>query len=112
MQNRHVVFDDRRFTDDDAGGVIEHDSRTDSRGGVDVDAERYADLVLEEARECLAVAMPQPVCDAMRLQRVEALEEQERRRNIVARRVARVGREDVDLGGGENASVSRSVLLR
>ena len=73
MQNRHVVFDDGRFADDDAGRVIEHDPGTDARGRVDVDAERHADLILEKAGERLTIAMPQPVRDAMRLQRVETL---------------------------------------
>ncbi len=108
MQDRDVVFDDGRFADHDAGCVIEHDSGTDARGRVDVDAERHADLILEKARERLAVAMPQPVRDAMRLQRVKSFEEQERRGDVVARRVARVRCEDVDFGGRQNRSVNRS----
>ena len=103
MQDRHVVFDDRRFADHDAGCVVEHDSGADARGRMDVDTQRHADLVLEKSRQRLTVAVPQPVRDAMRLQRVKALEEQKRGRHVVARGVACIGCKNVDLGGDQHA---------
>jgi hypothetical protein len=74
LQNRHVVFNHRRFTDHNAGGVVEHDPAADLRRRVDIHLERYGNLILQEDRQRPTPLIPQPVADAIGLQRVETFQ--------------------------------------
>ena len=78
MQDGDVVFNNAGLTHHDAGGMIEHDPRTNYCRGVKIHAQSDADLVLEKLRQGLTTFVPQPVGDPVRLQRVITLEEKKR----------------------------------
>ena len=78
MEDRDIVLDDRGFTDDEGGGVVEQDAAADARGGMDVHGEDLAGDALQVEREPAAVVVPELVGDAVSGEREEALEEQAR----------------------------------
>jgi hypothetical protein len=71
LQDRDVVLHHRRFTDHDAGGVVEHDAAADGRRRVDVHAEGDGNLILQVDSQRLPPLLPQPVTDTVSLQRME-----------------------------------------
>ncbi|MPN45816.1 hypothetical protein SDC9_193388 [bioreactor metagenome] len=58
LQDRHVIFDHCRLTDDNAGGMIEHDPTTNLRRRVNIHLERHGDLVLQEDCQRAAAFIP------------------------------------------------------
>ncbi|MNW09648.1 hypothetical protein D3C71_2066930 [compost metagenome] len=79
MQDRDVIFDNRRLTDDNSGGMVKHDAATNFRCRVDIDLESDGNLVLQEDRQRAAALIPQPVANTVGLQGVEAFQVQQRR---------------------------------
>ena len=92
---RNVVFHDGRLADDDARAMIDDDARADAGGRVDVDAERLGDATLQVGGQAVSLAVPQPVGDAIGLQRVEAFVVEERLGVAAGGRVAGAGGEQV-----------------
>ncbi len=84
LQNRYPVTDNGRFAHHQAGGVIEHDAVSKTGGGVNIDTELSRHLALQEQGQWLSVVCPQPVADAVNLQRLKALEVQKRDVQLVA----------------------------
>ena len=99
LEDRDVVLDDRRATDDEAGGVIEEDAAADRRGRVDVGLEDLRRPALQVEREIVPALPPQPVGQAVRLDGVEALEVEDRLDIAVAGGVAVVDGRDVGAHG-------------
>jgi hypothetical protein len=95
MQHRDVVADHRGLADHDGMGMVDHDPLPDPCPGMDVDPEDLRGAHLEIVRHVLALVHPEPARDPMALQRLEALEEQDRLQVAVAGRVALVDRQDV-----------------
>jgi hypothetical protein len=58
--------------------VVQHHALADTGRRVDVGAGDFGNAVLQEQRQGLALLLPQPVGDALALQRMEALEIQQR----------------------------------
>ena len=58
LQDRHVIFDHRRFTNNNAGGVIEHDPAANFRRRVNIDLEGHGNLVLQEDGQRAASLIP------------------------------------------------------
>ncbi len=85
LKDGAIVADDRGLADDEAGGVIEHHALADPRGGIDVDLEDLARAALEVEREILAAGVPQRMCEAVRLDGLEALEVEEGHDDAVGR---------------------------
>lgn len=79
LQDRDVVLHHRRFTDHDAGGVVEHDAAADGRRRVDVHAEGNGNLILQVDSQRLPPLLPQPVTDTVSLQRMEPFQVKQRR---------------------------------
>ncbi|MNN50614.1 hypothetical protein D3C81_1652090 [compost metagenome] len=69
--------------------MIEHDPTTNFCRRMNVDLESHGHLILQEDRQCLTPLMPQPVADAVSLQRMEALQVQKRGGIFVDSRVTR-----------------------
>ena len=88
MQHRDIVAHHRGFTDHDRMGVVDHDAAAHAGGGVDVDAKDLGHAHLHEIGHVAPPLAPQPVADAIGLQRLEALEEQDRLQEPVTGRVA------------------------
>ena len=78
LQQRAVVADRRRLADDDAGAVVEHDADADPGGRIDVHGEDARALALQVEREVAPALLQQLVGEAMRDERVEALEVEQR----------------------------------
>ena len=51
LQDRHVVLDDRRLADHQAGGMVEEDALADPRRRIDVDVENRRGAALQIERE-------------------------------------------------------------
>ena len=78
VQDRDVVLDHRGLADDEAGGVIEEDAAADLGGGIDVGLEHRRGAALQVIGKILAALVVEPVRQAMGLDRVEALEVEQR----------------------------------
>ena len=78
LQHRDVVLDDRRGADDEPRRVIEEDTLADPRLGVDVGLEHGGRAALQVQPEIVPAVLPQGVGEAVRLDRVEAFEIQDR----------------------------------
>nr|P20343.1 PUTATIVE PSEUDOGENE: RecName: Full=Putative uncharacterized protein CysX [Escherichia coli K-12]AAA23660.1 16 Kd protein (cysX) [Escherichia coli] len=74
LQNRYVVFNHRRFTNDDACRVVKHDTATNFCCRVNIDLERHRNLVLQKDCQCATPLIPQPVTDAIGLQGMKTLQ--------------------------------------
>src|SRR5262245_54252826 len=74
LQDRAVVADHRRLADDDAGAVVQHDADADAGRRIDVDGEAARALALQVEREVTPALLPKLMREAVRDQRVEALE--------------------------------------
>ena len=88
MQDRNVILDHRSFANDDAGRVVDEDAFADPRGRVDVGLENARRAALQIMRKIPATAIPKPVCQTVRLQRLKALEIEYRHQETVACGVA------------------------
>ena len=95
VQHRDVVADDRGLADDDRMRVVDHDPVAHPRSRMDVDPEDLGRAHLDEIGHVLAALLPEPVADPVALQRLEALEEQQRLQIAMAGRIALEHREDV-----------------
>jgi len=84
LQNGHAVADHSRFTDDQAGGMVQHDAVTKTRCRVNIDTELPRHLALQKQRQRLSVMCSQPVPDAVNLQRLKTLEVQKRNVQLMA----------------------------
>ena len=78
MQHGDAVLDDGGLADHHAGAVVDEDALADPRAGMDVEPEQRARPALQEVGERLAALQPQPVRHARGLQRMIALEPQQR----------------------------------
>ena len=58
LQDRDVVFNHRRFPDNDTGGVVEHDPAANLRRRVNINLKRHGNLVLQEDRQRAAAFIP------------------------------------------------------
>src|SRR5262249_39614750 len=74
LQNRQVVLDQGGLAADQTGGMIEEDAPPDAHGRVDVGLEHRRRTALQIIGKILAAPAPQPMREAVRLDRVEALE--------------------------------------
>src|SRR5690606_19062954 len=88
MQNRNVVLDHCRLTDHQPRGMVEEHTLADTRGRVDVGLEDRGGPALQIQREIPAALVPKPMRQAMRLNRMEALEVQHWHDEAVAGRIA------------------------
>src|SRR5690606_21130425 len=95
LQDGNVVADHRGLADDEAGGVVEHDAAADAGGRIDVDLEHLAGTALQVERKVAAAVQPQGIGEAVRLDRLVALEIEERVQRLVAGRVALERRREV-----------------
>ena len=84
--------------------MVEQDAATDAGSGMDIDGEGFGGTALQMQRQVQPSAAPEPVAEAVRLQRVVSFEEQEGRQQVGAGGVAvahggKVGqRAGLDLG--------------
>ncbi len=88
LQDRDVVFNNRRFTHHNAGGMVEHDPAANLRCRVDIHLEAHRDLILQENRQRATAFVPQPVADTVGLQGVKTFQIEQRRGVFIHRRVA------------------------
>ena len=95
VEDRHVVLDHRGRADHEAGGVVEEDAPADPRGRMDVALEHLRDPALEVEGEVAPAAVPDMVGEAVGLQRVEALEVQDRLQCPERRRIPVDHRADI-----------------
>ena len=105
LQDGYFVLDHRRLADDEAGAVIDHDAGTELGGGVDIDREHFGDAALQVVRRMSAVLPPEPVADAIGLQRLIAFEVEERGQQVRAGGVAVADGAQVDRSGLDDARV-------
>src|SRR5215831_14080879 len=109
MQQGDVVIDHRGLADHKACGVIKKNAAADAGGGVNVALEYGRGAALQIIREILTRLGPQPMRQSMGLDRMEALEIQERLDEPAGGGVAIEGRNDV---GAERFANRRTVLER
>ena len=76
LQNRDIIFNHCRFTDHNAGCVIEHNPTANFCRRVNVYLEANGHLILQEDRQRLTPLMPQPVTDTVGLKRMKTLQVQ------------------------------------
>src|SRR6266436_2370622 len=82
-------------TDPEPGGMVDKDAAADFCRRVDVGLEHRRGTTLQIERKVLAVLSPQPVGQAMGLDRVKALEIQHGLDKSRGRRIAIVSRHDI-----------------
>ncbi len=78
VQHRHIVFHHRRLADHDAGRMVDEDAPAEPCGGMDVDGEEFGNAALQVERHRAAALVPQPMRNAVALQRMEAFEIEQR----------------------------------
>src|SRR6267143_554937 len=78
VQDRDVVFDHSGLADDEAGGVIEEDTAADPGCGIDIGLEYRRRAALQIIRKILAALLIEPMRQTMSLERMEALEVEQR----------------------------------
>jgi len=74
----NVVADDRGFADNETGTVVDKPATPDRHGRMDVDGKHLGHAALQEMRKLSPTIAPQPMANAVALQRVEALVVQKR----------------------------------
>src|SRR3546814_7486618 len=85
----------RRLADYHASTMVDHDAAAEACGRMDVDVEDFRGPALQQEGHGLTVLVPQPVGDTMGLDRLEALEEQQRLQEAAAGGIALVHRHGV-----------------
>ena len=88
-----MIANDRSLADDQTGTVVDKHAASDRHGGMDIDCKNFGDAALQEMRKLSPTIAPQPMADAVPLQRVEALIVQKRAQIVLCRRVSRPNRE-------------------
>ena len=78
---------------------------SDRHGGMDIDGKDLGNPALQETGEIAPVIAPQPMADAMPLQRVKALVVEERRQMGLGRRVAGADGDEVGDGRGDDRRI-------
>ena len=78
LQQGAVVADRGRLADHDAGAMVEHDADADPGRRIDVDGEDARALALQVEREVAPALLQQLVGEAVRDERVEAFEVEQR----------------------------------
>ena len=91
--------------------MIEQYAASDDGGGVNIHRELAGHAVLQKQRQRTAVLLPQPVCDAIGLQGMETLEEQERDRMVGAGGVTLLHRQQVATDRGTDARIAGECLF-
>lgn len=86
MEKGAVVADDRRFAEDNARGVVDHNPLAHDASGVYVHAEDFGHAALDGQRKRLPVLLPQYVSDAARLQSEVAPVRVEKERRVLGRK--------------------------
>ena len=74
VQDRDVIADHSRFAHHEAGRMVEEDALADARRRIDVGLKDAGGSALQIEREIASTAIIEPVCETMRLQRMETLE--------------------------------------
>lgn len=90
MEHRDIVAHDGRLADDDGMRMVDHDAAPDPGGWVDIDAEGFRHAHLHEIGQVLPSVRPEPVAHAIGLNRLIALEEEDRLQEAMAGGVALV----------------------
>ena len=98
LHDGHILPDDSSLSDDDPRAMVQQDALADAGCWVDVDGAHLAHAGLKRAGHDLLVAEPQRVRNAMRLQRVIALVEQQGRAVHAACRVLSAARRRISSG--------------
>ena len=97
LQDRHFILDDRCFADDDARTVVEHDGRADPRRRMDIRAKDQRNEIGEPTGDLRTAGDPERMGDAMRLQRMKALEIEKRVQKCRAGRIALAHGDEIGL---------------
>ena len=105
VQQRYVVFHDRGLADDDARAVVDQYPRANPSRRMDVDPKCLRDAILEVRGQGMPPLLPQPVCDAVRLESVKTLVIQEWLRVAACRRVARSRRQEISADRGADRHI-------
>ena len=87
LQNGDIVADHGGLTNDQPGGVVEHDALAHARRRVDIHPECGGHPILEEQCQRFPPLLPQPVRHALGLESVKTLEIKKRNVQFVACRV-------------------------
>src|SRR5258708_20187242 len=99
VQDRYVVFDDSGLADDEPGGVIEEDTAADPGCGGDVGLKYRRRAALQVIGKILAAFLIKPMRQTMSLERMEALEVEQRVDEPRGRGIAVVYRHHVGAEG-------------
>ena len=95
LKQRDIVIDHRRLAHHYAGAMVEQDAAPHPRRRVDVHAEHLGDAALNLIGQMQAAAPPQPVAETIGLDGIIALEEQKRRQQVGAGRIAVAHRREI-----------------
>src|SRR5690606_7191092 len=96
VQDRDIVANRRRLTDNKAGGVIEEDALADPGGRIDIRLEHAGGAALQIERQIAPAAIVEPMRQPMGLDRVKALEIEHRVEKTQAGRVTIIDGLNVD----------------
>jgi hypothetical protein len=111
MEDRDIVFDNGGRTHNKAGSMVKENACANHCGGVNVALKHFRRATLQIKGKVLASRLPQRMREAVRLDRVEALEvkqrlDEPRAGGITIRHCNEIGAESVD-DGGSRAAISR-----
>ena len=112
LQDRDVILDDGGCPHHQPGRVVEEDPLPEAGRRVDVGLEDVGRTALQVEREIPAIVGPQPVRRPVRLDRMKALEVEERLDEPLARRIAIHHRGDVGPHRIADAWIERASLTK
>ncbi len=112
LQHGYVIVDHRGLTDDDTRAVIQQQPLPQPGRGMDIHSEDLGHTALQVFGQMHPAALPQPMCEAIGLDGLVALEEQERREKVRAGRIAVAHGGQISQGGGFNAGIGREGLAK
>ncbi|SKO08770.1 Uncharacterised protein [Mycobacteroides abscessus subsp. massiliense] len=111
VEDGNIVTQDGCFAGHKTGGMVEHQTMTETGGRVDIDTEYFRHAVLQEIRQRFTAVLIEPVVDAVCLYGVEAFEIQQRQRIFITSRVALVNGFQVGLDAFADTGVHAQSLL-
>src|SRR4029450_7829894 len=95
VQDRAVIPDHRGLADHETGGVIEEDAAPDPGRGMDIALENRRRAALQIIGEVRAALLPEPVGEAMGLDRVKTFEIEHWLEKAVGRGMTIEGRQEI-----------------
>ena len=112
VQHRNIVTDNRRFTDHDRMGMINHHTTPDPSSRMDINAEHFRGAHLNEISHVPSPLPPKPMGNPIGLQRLKPFEEKDGLQEAMACRITIIDRNKIGTRSGPNVRLRTVSLIR